>query len=61
MKTNHNGNNNDSNKKELNKNYYLNFYNKLPLIEKITIKNKINKIISAYRLYSKRKNVSTYK
>jgi hypothetical protein len=61
MKTNHSGNNNDSNKKELNKNFYLNFYNKLPLIEKITIKNKINKIISAYRIYSKRKNVSTYK
>jgi hypothetical protein len=52
MKINHNGNNND---------FYLNFYNKLPLIEKITIKNKINKIISAYRIYSKRKNVSTYK
>lgn len=35
-------------------------YNSLLLVDKITIKNNINKIISAYKVY-KKKNVSKYK
>ena len=53
------GNNNISNEKELNSSSsYLQMYNSLSLIEKITMKNKVNKIISAYKIFAKRKNVS---
>ena len=51
-------NDNNSNEKELNNTSYLEIYNSLSLLEKITIKNKINKIISAYKEFVKRKNVS---
>ena len=55
------GNNNISNEKELNgSSSYLQMYNSLSLIEKITMKNKVNKIISAYKIFAKRKNVSIY-
>jgi hypothetical protein len=36
-------------------------YNSLSLLQKIMIKNNINKIISAYKSYIKRKNVSMEK
>ena len=51
-------NDNNSNEKELNNTSYLEIYNSLSLLEKITIKNKINKIITAYKAFAKRKNVS---
>ena len=44
-----------------NKRYDKETYNSLSLIDKITIKNNINKIISAYKLYIKKKNVSKFK
>ena len=44
-----------------NKRYDKETYNSLSLIDKITIKNNINKIISAYKVYIKKKNVSKYK
>lgn len=37
---------------------YLQIYDSLSLLEKIQIKNKINKIIRTYKKYLKRKNVS---
>ena len=36
-------------------------YNSLSILQKIMIKNNINKIISAYKSYIKRKNVSMEK
>lgn len=50
----------NKNKSENKQNYKYNkdTYKSLPLLEKIIIKNKINKIILAYRIYAKRKNVS---
>ena len=50
----------NKNKSENKQNYKYNkeTYKSLPLLEKIIIKNKINKIILAYRIYTKRKNVS---
>ena len=36
-------------------------YNSLPTLQKIMIKNNINKIISVYKSYIKRKNVSMKK
>ena len=33
-------------------------YNSLPLIEKISIKNKVNKIIKAYKEFTLQKSVS---
>jgi hypothetical protein len=36
-------------------------YNSLSILQKIMIKNSINKIISAYKSYIKRKNVSMEK
>jgi hypothetical protein len=36
-------------------------YNSLSILQKIMIKNNINKIISAYKSYIKRKNVSMKK
>ena len=44
-----------------NKRYDKETYNSLSQIDKITIKNNINKIISAYKVYIKKKNVSKYK
>ena len=41
-----------------NKRYDKETYNSLSLVDKITIKNNINKIISAYKVYIKKKNVS---
>ena len=50
------------NKNALNQNYKYNkeTYESLPLLEKLIIKNRINKIISSYKIFIKRKNVSNY-
>ena len=42
----------------LNNKYDKETFDSLPLLEKLIIKNRINKIISAYKVFIKRKHVS---
>ena len=44
----------------LNNKYDKETFDSLPLLEKLIIKNRINKIISAYKVFIKRKHVSKY-
>ena len=49
---------NNNSKKKNNLKYNKDTYNSLPLLEKIIIKNKANKLIKAYKLYTLKKSVS---